>query len=98
MRALAFDQSNQPDSAIAEFERYLTFRDPFFVQNRDWHAPSHKRLGELYEAKGNIPKALEHYRAFVEQWKSADAELQPQVADVQARLLKLTPVEGTRKP
>jgi hypothetical protein len=50
----------------------------------------------MYEAKGKAAKAAEHYQAFVDLWKNADPELQPKVADVRARLKKLTDVE--RRP
>jgi len=46
---------------------------------------------------GNTEKAIDHYRAFIEQWKNADAELQPRVADARARLARLTPVEKARR-
>lgn len=56
----------------------------------------HERLGQLYEAEGDVPKAAEHYRAFIKLWKNADPELRPRVAEVRRRLAKLTPVEKTR--
>ena len=59
-------------------------------------APSLKRLGELYEAKGDKDNAIKQYTRFVELWKGADPELQPQVAEVRERLRKLTPVERPR--
>jgi hypothetical protein len=46
-------------------------------------------LGEMYEAKGNVDKALTHYQAFVELWKAADPELQPRVRDVRGRIERL---------
>ena len=48
--------------------------------------PAHKRLGELYEARGDTKRAAEHYAAFVELWKRADPELQPKVAEARMRL------------
>ena len=96
-RAHAFIQANQPDSAIVEFERYLGFADPTLTTVRDHRATSHRRLGELYEAKGSTEKAAEHYRAFVAQWSKADSELQPQVTAARERLKKLTPVERPRE-
>jgi DNA-binding SARP family transcriptional activator len=48
-----------------------------------------RRLGELYEQKGNRVKAIEYYNRFVELWKNADPELQPQVADIRARVVRL---------
>ena len=47
---------------------------------------AHERLGQLYEAKGNTTKAVEHYQAFIDLWKNADPELQPRVAGARRRL------------
>jgi hypothetical protein len=52
-------------------------------------AGTHKRLGELWEQRGDRRKAIEHYSRFVELWTKADPELQPQVADVKNRLRRL---------
>jgi tetratricopeptide (TPR) repeat protein len=52
-----------------------------------------KRLGELYDAKGDRQRAIEHYAKFVELWKNADPELQPKVAQAQARLAQLGAAE-----
>ena len=56
-------------------------------------AGSYKRLGELYEAKGDVKRAVELYDKFVALWKNADPELQPVVSDVRRRITRLTPVE-----
>jgi len=56
----------------------------------------HERLGQLYESMGNTEKAVQHYRAFIELWKNADAELQPRVTDARKRLARLTAVEKSR--
>jgi hypothetical protein len=82
-----------PDSAIAAFERYLAAPD-FDRQSLGWQfagdpaflAGVRKRLGELYEAKGERARAATHYAAFVELWKDAAPELQPKVAAVRRRL------------
>jgi tetratricopeptide (TPR) repeat protein len=52
-------------------------------------APTYKRLGELYEAKGDRRKAADYYGRFVELWKDADPELQPGVREVRQRLARL---------
>jgi hypothetical protein len=85
---------------VVHFERYLAvpaatrrasvFNDPASL------APVHERLGQLYEAQGNVAKALEHDRAFVALWDKADPELQPRVAAARARIARLAPVEPRR--
>ena len=52
--------------------------------------PTYKRLGELYQERGDTAKARDYYGRFVDLWKNADAELQPQVREVRQRLAKLT--------
>ena len=91
MLGRAFDLAGTPDSAIAVYERYVTTKwndrlvpDAFFLP------AVHKRLGELYEAKGQREKALPHYRAFVDLWKEADPVLQPKVQDARQRIAALT--------
>jgi hypothetical protein len=85
------------DSAITYYERYVTtpvlnriFQDPQYL------AGTLKRLGELYEAKGDRQKAVSVYTRFVELWKDADPELQPKVAEVRRRLQLLSRAETAR--
>ncbi len=88
--ARAFDLANQPDSAIAEFEALLRQHwDSRLDDDMYALAGAHKRLGELYDAKGDREKAISHLSKFVELWKNADPELQPAVADAKRRLAKL---------
>jgi tRNA A-37 threonylcarbamoyl transferase component Bud32/tetratricopeptide (TPR) repeat protein/TolB-like protein len=83
----AYDQANQADSTIANLERYLAspHRNRINIDAL-MLAPIHKRLGELYEAKGDAKRAAEHYATFVELWKRADPDLQPKVAEGRTRL------------
>jgi tRNA A-37 threonylcarbamoyl transferase component Bud32/tetratricopeptide (TPR) repeat protein len=94
--AQAHDQAGRADSAVAYFEQFATKKDPEMTQSAQWLPFTYRRLGELYEAKGNTPKALENYGKFVELWKNAEPELQPKVKAVRARMAKLAPVEGPR--
>ena len=83
----AFDQANEPDSAIVMYEQYLQTRSTHRADDDAFMlAPTRKRLGELYEAKGDTARAASHYAAFVSLWKNADPELQPAVAEVRRRL------------
>ena len=90
--ARSFDKAQQRDSAMVYYERYVGIEpavrwgglnDPVAL------AATQKRLGELYDAKGERTSAIKHYDAFVTQWKDADAELQPTVASVKKRLEEL---------
>ena len=86
----AFDAVGQPDSAITWSERYLASAE----ENRAYEdvmslAPTYRRLGELYEEKGDQAKAASYYQKFIDLWRDADADLQPQVAEVKKKLAKV---------
>lgn len=92
--AQAFDMGGKPDSAIAVYEKYLGTKDRGRIYaDAMFLGPSLKRLGELYEAKGDREKAAKSYAEFVDLWKNADPELQPSVKDVQSRLSRLRAAE-----
>jgi tetratricopeptide (TPR) repeat protein/tRNA A-37 threonylcarbamoyl transferase component Bud32 len=87
---LAFDRANEADSAIVYLERYLAIPSPGRLALDRWlMAPAHKRLGELYEARGDNARAVSHYTAFVRLWEHADPDMQPKVAEVRTRMERL---------
>jgi len=89
--ARAYDAAGNSDSAIAMYERYeaVPARDPN-ITGDPWFRPlAYKRLGELYENKGDTTRAATNYRQFVSLWKDADPDLQPVVSDARRRLAKL---------
>ena len=91
----AYDLANMPDSAIVYWEKYLAA--PYtgaFSQDGSWLAGVRKRLAELYEAKGDHQRAATNYLAFIELWKDADPELQPQVQQAKERLARLRDISG----
>ena len=97
--ARAFDKLNQSDSALAHYE---ALRKPYTVTFTAEHNPAAlpiaaRRLGELYEAKGDITNAIKNYEEFVKLWKDADPELQPQVADIKARIARLRAAEAKKR-
>jgi len=51
------------------------------------------QLGELYETTDDREKALSHYLQFSELWKNADPELEPKVARVRQRILRLRAID-----
>ena len=95
--ARAFDAAQMPDSAVAEFEAYTAATDLGTLTRDAVALPAvYFRLAELHEAKGDVSKAAEHYRKFIDLWKGADPDLQPRVAEARRRLAKLAPVEKPR--
>ena len=54
----------------------------------DW-AMARYRLGRLSEARGKPAEAREHYRAFLDHWQGADADI-PALADARERLRRLS--------
>jgi tetratricopeptide (TPR) repeat protein len=93
--ARAFDAANEPDSAVVHFERFIAakYAGRLGIDNQ-FLAPTHKRLGELYEAKGDNQHAVSHYRAFIDLWKNADPILQPRVDETRRRLARLKDIAG----
>ncbi len=93
---MTFDLAGEPDSAIATLTRYTGATSIMGKMNNDQYflALSYRRLGELWENKGDKTKAAENYTKFIDLWKNADADLQPKVLDAKKRLAKLTGVEG----
>jgi tetratricopeptide (TPR) repeat protein len=95
--ATVYDHLNLADSAQMMLQRAI---DVPTAQGRAFHepitlAPTYKRLGELYEARGDRKKAAEYYGRFVELWKDSDAQLQPSVREVRGRLAHLSQEPGT---
>ncbi|HUP19797.1 MAG TPA: hypothetical protein VM778_07560 [Gemmatimonadota bacterium] len=52
-------------------------------------AYTHERLAALYEARGETPRAVHHYRALIELWKDADPALHPRVAAAMRALARV---------
>ncbi|HEY5544828.1 MAG TPA: protein kinase [Gemmatimonadaceae bacterium] len=87
--ALAYDQAGNADSAMALLTRFTEGRAMPVGTRATWLPYSLKRLGELHDAKGDIDKAVSYYAQFVELWKDADPELQPQVQKARDRMREL---------
>ncbi|HSA56596.1 MAG TPA: protein kinase [Gemmatimonadaceae bacterium] len=87
--AFAFDAAGNADSAIVYLSRFAEARAIALGIRAPWLPVVHKRLGELHDGKGNVQLAASHYAQFIELWKNADAELQPQVQRARTRLQEL---------
>lgn len=92
---LAFEKAGLPDSAIVYFEKGLVETEASAppISAASWIPLSYRRLGDLYEQKGDTGKAVTYYTKFVNLWANADPDLQPRVADVRARLRRLAQTE-----
>jgi tetratricopeptide (TPR) repeat protein len=87
--AAVFDAIGEPDSALHYWKKFADFR-PFrpHVIGR-YRAVSLRRVGELYEQRGERENALAYYNRFVELWSDPDPELQPIVQDVRQSMARL---------
>ena len=89
------EKSGQPDSAITLYLQSVSSPSLRRLNNDAFNrAPALKRLGELYEAKGDRAKAADYYGRFLDLWKEADPELQPIVREVRERLARLVGESG----
>lgn len=86
----AYDLAARPDSAIAVYERFLneSFAERIGTDARALPAVL-RRLGELYETRGDRARAVALYGRFLALWRHADPALQPIVSDVRARVTRL---------
>ena len=68
-RGLAYAGRGDRDSAIVYFERFANMLEP----NSIYTPLVLRKLGELYDAKGDCARALGWYRKFVGLWRNAGA-------------------------
>ncbi|MEO8227701.1 MAG: tetratricopeptide repeat protein, partial [Gemmatimonadota bacterium] len=90
--AQMWDAANVPDSAVAYYERGIERRGMYFddVEDAMLYPVALRRLGDLYEARGDRTRALEYYQKFLDLWRTADPDLKPIVRDVEERVSRLT--------
>lgn len=81
------ERMDSVDAAIEAFERFenttMAALANFVLED---HPLAQFRLGELYSTKGDNEAAITAYTKFVEMWKDADADLQPQVQYARDRI------------
>ncbi len=86
----SYELLDEPDSALAYYEAAIATPSAWKVTNQYYWLPqAHVRLGEMYEERDEIDKAIDHYSRFVELWQDADVELQPVVEEVRGRIARL---------
>ena len=89
--ATAFDRAGRADTAIALYERALAIHTMDGIHyEATWYPLVLRRLGALHESLGHTEQAIRYYREFIDLWKDADPELQPQVREARATLERLT--------
>jgi len=79
-----------PDSAIAVYRRYVTtpWLD-WMSANGEFRSVAWRRLGELYQTHGDTRRAILALQTVAGLWEHADAAMEPDLADVRARLVRL---------
>ena len=89
--AWAYDRAGVPDSVLAVLEQVVNAPPEWEQYYEDGlnRPRALRRLGELYEAKGDREKALDYYGRFAELWRDADPKLQPVVREVRDRMARL---------
>jgi tetratricopeptide (TPR) repeat protein len=88
--ARAYELGGKSDSAIGTYERYVNtpWQWRFEADNTELGL-ARKRLGELYEQRGDLVRARAQYAALLDLWRRADPELQPLLSEVRQRLARL---------
>ncbi|PYO94916.1 MAG: hypothetical protein DMD60_14035 [Gemmatimonadetes bacterium] len=94
----AYEKAGERDSGVAVYERAVNTPGYFRAfEESATLGPTYRRLGELYEERGDKARARDYYSRFVELWKDADTELQPSVREVRAKLSELNRETGKGK-
>jgi tetratricopeptide (TPR) repeat protein len=86
--ALAYYQAGKLDEAQKEYERLKSMPTGILYWS-DVYSKSFYMLGKIFDQKGQIDKATEHYKRFLDLWKDADPGL-PEVEDAKKRIEELT--------
>lgn len=86
----AFDLLEQPDSAIHYLERFRRAEGGISPRAQTlYRGAALKRLGELYEARGDLRTAEARYAEFVQYMDRPEPEYQPMAQEVRGRLQAL---------
>jgi tetratricopeptide (TPR) repeat protein len=60
-----------------------------FTYDLLYTAPSHYRLAQIYQARGDHRAAIQHYREFLLTWRDCDPALRPQLQKAELELARL---------
>jgi eukaryotic-like serine/threonine-protein kinase len=92
----AYEAAGMADTVIARYEAWLGRRqlDGRAGADATQLAHAYERLGQLYDAKGDLERAAGYYGRFVDLWADADPELQPRVEAARTRLEEIVRERG----
>ncbi len=96
LEAMAAERMRDTDGTIAAWQRFLDSRDgdrPLLLDG-GLRPLGLVRIGEAYESKGEVAKAIARYGEFVELWKDAEPAQQEKVRDIKARIARLQQQAG----
>jgi serine/threonine-protein kinase len=83
LRGLAHLQSNQAQLAIGDFQQVLEHRGAAYLTRSPIYALAQAGLGRSFAALGDANNSAPAYKAFLENWKYADAD-QPLMIEAKA--------------
>jgi tetratricopeptide (TPR) repeat protein len=75
--ARAYELTGSKDSVRASYERFVDLPSADVWYDDAHLAHAYRRLGELYEERGEVDKAVDSYRRLAKLLHAADPELQP---------------------
>ncbi len=87
-------KAGQLDQAEKSLFELLVVNNKRFGIRAILYPKSFYLLGKIYEQKGDVKAAVEHYERFLELWKDADEHL-PDLIDAKERYAKLKDRAGT---
>jgi hypothetical protein len=94
LRGSFADRAGRPDSALAAYRRFVDSREDSPSPDAFYRPQAHLRLGELYEARGDVGRALQEYGTFVELWRNAEPAQQAKVREIRDRIARLNAARG----
>jgi tetratricopeptide (TPR) repeat protein len=85
-----WEAAGVPDSAIAYYRLGTDRPELYSNEEPSLYPLVLRRLGDLYEQRGDRAAAIEWYSRFVDLWHDADPDLQPVVREIRDRIARLT--------
>ena len=79
--------SGNVDAAISKYQELIA-RKNLGQEVQEYWILAHNQLGKIYEAKGEVEKAIGYYKQFLDIWKEGDEDL-VDLINVKTRLAEL---------